>query len=1247
MGRRWRCEYAERYPQNVEALVLDSVVAPDKNDPFALSTFRAMKPVFEELCSARACAGITNNPLGDLARLAARLRKHALNGFVYDGSGKRHRTTMSDVGFLNLIAAGDLNPALRALLPASTQSALRGDPAPLLRLNLLSEGLVPNLPGTPTAAARAAADVRPAPRPPGSAAAGAWGRGIPSVPAADASSDGIDEALFVDTTCEEAAFPWQRSAAPGTRVAEAMGALRALPASDFYPFDASVEWADSVLPGCAQWPNLAPPPPAIAPLPNVPTLILSGAQDLRTPTAGAEALAGRIPGSQLEVVPYTGHSVIGSDFSGCAQAALKAFFTTGAAPPCRASRDPFAPTPITPTKLAFVKPVGGVKGRAGSTLAVALDTIVDLERQVIGATLQAAQALPSGSSFGGLRGGYARISSSALRLHRLSLVAGVQLSGTFTIVKGRLRPANLRVEGSLAARGTVRIGAPVVSGTLGGRRFSVNIAKVRLARAAAAARASHGPSLSEPALAVYAERTSPERAARGRAGVAALSRIHPRGTALGASTLSGMTNALASESSPYLRQHANNPVDWLPWGPKALERARERDVPLLVSIGYSACHWCHVMERESFEDERTARLMNEGFVCVKVDREERPDVDALYMEAVQGMTGHGGWPLNVFLTPEGLPFYGGTYFPPQERPGTPSFAQVLLSVSEAWRERGEEIRASGEQLRERLSGGALLRPTAEPFDETSLDAAVERLRASFDAVHGGFGGAPKFPQASVLEFLMCRGADPREHAQPIPSNPPSTSPTPKTTAATSAPARMALYTLRSMAGGGIHDQVGGGFHRYAVDDTWTVPHFEKMLYDNALLARAYLHGAQLSGDGELLRVCGDTLELGAARDERPRGRLLRGARRRLRGRRGALLRVERHRARERAGRGRRRGDPLAGRHRGGQLRRRVGRESALRARPERAGGSRPASRRRDAPANSRAVARRARDAHEAGTRRQAPHELERADDLGAGRGGRPPAGCRPSPPLPATAGRPRRAHGVARRARPRRSSPRPLSARSSYCATCAIPDGRLLRTYSNGEAKIAAYLEDHAFLLEALLALFEATCEERWLSTREGARGRADRALLRPDRRRLLLDGDGRRSADRAAQGARGLPHPGRRVERGDGLAAARSAHRRDGVRAPEPGAIDLLKTIAPRHPTSFGHMLQAMHWHLSPMRPIACAIPASRAGPAVARQWPLLSDFSSDRLTELEGAEIVTGWFQRSKEIVPLSEPLFEIWSG
>ena len=297
-----------------------------------------------------------------------------------------------------------------------------------------------------------------------------------------------------------------------------------------------------------------------------------------------------------------------------------------------------------------------------------------------------------------------------------------------------------------------------------------------------------------------------------------------------------MPNALAHETSPYLRQHAENPVDWLPWGPEALERARAQDKPLLVSIGYSACHWCHVMERESFEDARTASLMNEAFVCVKVDREERPDVDALYMEAVQGMTGRGGWPLNVFLTPEQIPFYGGTYFPPEPRHGMPAWTQVLQAIAESWSEKHEEIRAGGEQLRERLSGGAQLSPSDEPLQEATLDIAVAKLAEQFDARNGGFGGAPKFPQAPVLEFLLSdRSAGEEGRA-------------------------MALKTLHAMASGGIHDQLGGGFARYSVDDTWTVPHFEKMLYDNALLARAYLHGWQASGDERLLEVCIDTLD---------------------------------------------------------------------------------------------------------------------------------------------------------------------------------------------------------------------------------------------------------------------------------------------------------------------------------------------------------------------------------------------------
>jgi pimeloyl-ACP methyl ester carboxylesterase len=477
-GTKVALEYAERYPQNVESLVLDSVVPPERDDPFSVGMFQAMKPVFEELCSAHVCAGVTSNPLGDVARLAAALQRHALNGYVYDGSGHRHRSSMSNVDLLNLIGAGDLNPALRALLPSSVQSALHGDPAPLLRLNLLSEGLIPNLPGTPLASTSRKQSMQ-------ATATLVSANRLPGTPLA--SSDGIDEALFVDTTCEEEPFPWQRSAPAGTRVTEALNTLHTLPQSDYYPFDASVAWADSVLPGCAQWPNVAPAPPAIAPLPSVPTLILSGAQDLRTPTAGAQAIAARIPGSHLVVVPYTGHSVLGTDFSGCSQAAVTALFSGGVVQPCTIAQDPFPPTPITPRKLSLVKAVGGVPGRAGSTLAVALDTIVDLEQQVVGATLQADQELPSGSSFGGLRGGFAQITSSALQLRGLSFVGGVQLTGSFPIKDGHLLATNLRVEGSQAARGTIRIGASAhVSGTLGGRRFDVDLSKVKLARASRA-----------------------------------------------------------------------------------------------------------------------------------------------------------------------------------------------------------------------------------------------------------------------------------------------------------------------------------------------------------------------------------------------------------------------------------------------------------------------------------------------------------------------------------------------------------------------------------------------------------------------------------------------------------------------------------------------------------------------------------------------------------------------------------------
>jgi len=443
-------EYAERYPQHVESLLLDSVVPPNGPEPFSIPTFQAISSVLGELCSNNACAGITTNPVADIASLTAQLRKRPLSGSVYDGSGHRHAATLNESGLLGILQAGDLNPALRALLPAAVRSALRNYPDPLLRLEALAEGLIPNVPGGPPAE----------------------------------ESKQIDETLFVTTTCEEQQFPWQRSAPAATRLAEATGALNALPSSDFYPFDAVTALDSSLIPYCAAWPDASTASLVPGVLPNVPTLILSGAQDLRTPTSNARLLAAMIPDAQLLVVPYTGHSVIGSDFGDCASLAVTAFFTGGAVQPCAASANPFAPTPLTPTKLAYVHPVPGLSGRPSLTLTAVLDTIVDLNRQVVGATLQADAQLPSGSSFGGLRGGYAKLSPSKLQLTRFTFIPGVELSGTFPVRKGQLQTATVRITGSSAANGTVRVGAgKQVTGTLGGKRFNVNVAKVKLSRA--------------------------------------------------------------------------------------------------------------------------------------------------------------------------------------------------------------------------------------------------------------------------------------------------------------------------------------------------------------------------------------------------------------------------------------------------------------------------------------------------------------------------------------------------------------------------------------------------------------------------------------------------------------------------------------------------------------------------------------------------------------------------------------------
>jgi uncharacterized protein YyaL (SSP411 family) len=598
-------------------------------------------------------------------------------------------------------------------------------------------------------------------------------------------------------------------------------------------------------------------------------------------------------------------------------------------------------------------------------------------------------------------------------------------------------------------------------------------------------------------------------------------------------------NALAQETSPYLRQHAENPVDWLPWGAVALERARAEDRPLLVSIGYSACHWCHVMERESFEDPATARLMNESFVCVKVDREERPDVDALYMEAVQGMTGHGGWPLNVFLTPEQLPFYGGTYFPPDPRHGMPAWTQVLQAIAESWEANREEIRAGGERLRERLSGGARLSPSSAPLRASALEQAVAELTKSFDARNGGFGRAPKFPQAPVLEFLLLRD-DGRA---------------------------MALTTLHAMAGGGIHDQLGGGFARYSVDASWTVPHFEKMLYDNALLARAYLHGWQTSPqDARLREVCVDTLEW---------------ALREMRGPEGAFY-------------------------------------SALDADSEGVEGRFyvwTVAELRDALGADADAAIAWLGVTEQGNF-QDPQNPQPGLNVLTDRG---------SAPEQSTRERIRRMLLAARERRTRPALDDKRLTSWNALMICALADagaalseqryldaaircadfvqtqmrdsdGRLLRTYNDGRAKIDAYLEDHAFLLEALIALFEATCEERWFHQAIALAGEMIARFADPDaggffstaadgealivRRKDLEDSPIPSGSSSAAMGLLRLAQltGDERYER----------HARE--------TIALVSEIAPRHPSAFGHMLQVMHWQLTPARPIACAVPTLSA---------------------------------------------------
>jgi uncharacterized protein YyaL (SSP411 family) len=298
-----------------------------------------------------------------------------------------------------------------------------------------------------------------------------------------------------------------------------------------------------------------------------------------------------------------------------------------------------------------------------------------------------------------------------------------------------------------------------------------------------------------------------------------------------------VTNRLSSATSPYLQQHQDNPVDWYPWGQEALDLAKKEQKPIFLSVGYSSCHWCHVMAHESFEDPETAAFMNEHFVNIKVDREERPDIDSIYMTAVQALTGHGGWPMSVFLTPERVPYYGGTYWPPEPRQGMPSFRQVLEAVADAWENKREDVEENAQNVKQFLDAASTRVPRATELSEDLYDEAVKAFAQSFDGKYGGFGNAPKFPQPSIIEFLQ-RFIRRRNDTRAV---------------------RMVEVTLDQMAAGGMYDQLGGGFHRYSVDAQWLVPHFEKMLYDNAQLAQVYLDGYRQLGHQRYATVVQQTL----------------------------------------------------------------------------------------------------------------------------------------------------------------------------------------------------------------------------------------------------------------------------------------------------------------------------------------------------------------------------------------------------
>jgi hypothetical protein len=581
-----------------------------------------------------------------------------------------------------------------------------------------------------------------------------------------------------------------------------------------------------------------------------------------------------------------------------------------------------------------------------------------------------------------------------------------------------------------------------------------------------------------------------------------------------------MPNRLADETSPYLLQHKDNPVDWHPWGEEALTRAREEDRPILLSIGYSSCHWCHVMERESFENDEIAAVMNEHFVPVKLDREERPDLDAIYMEACVAMNGHGGWPLNVFLTPEQVPFYAGTYFPPEEGRGLPSWRRVLEAVARAWDTERDKIREGGERTAQRLAGGARLKPTDELMDPKRLDEAVAVLRGSFDARYGGFGRAPKFPPSSAIEFLLRRGE--RE---------------------------MTTQTLWAMASGGMYDQVGGGFARYSVDERWLVPHFEKMLYDNGLLARAYLHAWQATGEELFREVACETLDWALREMRAPEGGFYSALDADSEGEEGKFYVWTLDELRSVLGDDADAAIDYFGADHGGNF---EGTNILTR-------GSDPPERLPEIKSKLYGV-RKERvwpglddkrltswNALMISALADAGAALERQDYLDA----------------------------------------------ATACADFVLrelrdTEGRLLRTFKDGQAKLNAYLEDHAYLVEALISLYEATFDPRWF---RAARETADAMI-----ERFADDENGgffETSIDHERLLTRRKDLEDNPIPAGNSSAAYALLRLAalTGEHEYEQRAVSvfrLLHHVAPQHPQAFAHLLQALDFHFASVKEVA-----------------------------------------------------------